>query len=193
MRKYAVWIASLAALLSLWFFLDGYLTKNHSSWSFVFDVWPLWIALVVASFVLGCFAFSVISPFIFMKEKNAYEQQCERDNVAYQQSVDHAVREENERLIRQESMLRERSIQLDQTHLDQVQQSTTKTKALKKEAKAEMKKALELQAEAQRQIIQAKADVAQHQKRALNASKALERTRQKHKAELAKLKQDNTE
>lgn len=179
-KLYFVGVVGL--LVAVWFGLDWYMSNNQLSWKAILVVWPFWALSTVVGFLLGGFALGVAAEYAFIHDGKVLESQYEADNATYKQSINDSLKEEKSRLERLEKTYRERSIKLDQQHLDGEQKIKDKLKAQKREHKAAMKSATDAQAKAEQLITDTRAENEVLKKRALNASKMLERIKQKQSA-----------
>lgn len=176
-KLYFVGVVGL--LVAVWFGLDLYMSNNQLSWKAIWVVWPFWALSTVVGFLLGGFALGVAAEYAFIRDSKVLESQYEADKTTYKQSVNNDLKEEKSRLERLEEDYTKRSIKLDQQHLDGEQKIEDKLKAQKREHNAAMQSAADTQAKAEQLIIATKAENETLKKRALNASKMLERIKQK--------------
>lgn len=176
-RLYFVGVVGL--LVAVWFGLDWYMSNNQLSWKAIWVVWPFWALSTVVGFLLGGFALGVAAEYAYMRDSKVLQSQYEADKTTYKQSVNNDLKEEKSRLERLEEDYTKRSIKLDQQHLDGEQKIKDVLKAQKREHKAAMKAAADTQAKAEQLILATKAENETLKKRALNASKMLERIKKK--------------
>ena len=190
-KLYWLGIASLSGLV--WVGLDWYMTAKKLLWGAVADVWPFWLLMLLVGFLLGGAVWGVIAQAALVRDGQTIKAQSEQDKAAHRQTVENNLKDERAELIRQEQTLDKR-VKLAEQALDaKEQKSKDKLKAKKRAVKAAMKIAIDTQAEADRLIMETKAENESFRVRALNASKMLERIRKEHKETLAKLKPDDTE
>ena len=190
-KLYFLGMVSLSGLL--WFGLDRYMTAKKLLWGAVADVWPFWLLMITAGFLLGGFVWGIIAQAAIVSDTNALNAQFEADKKAHAQTVKNNLRDERAELTRQEQTLGER-VKLAEQALDAREQAIEdKLKARKRKIKAKEKAVIQTQADAEQLIIDTKTENEGYRLRALNASKALERARKQHKAALAKLEQGSTE
>ena len=190
-KLYWLGIVSLSGLV--WVGLDWYMTTKKLLWGAVADVWPFWLLTMAAGFMLGGAVWGVIAQAALASDGQTLNAEFEQEKTAYRQTLKNNLKDERAELIRQEQTLDKR-VKLAEQALDATEQKAKdKLKAKKRAVKAAMKIAIDTQAEADRLIMETKAENESFRVRALNASKMLERIRKEHKETLAKLKPDDTE
>ena len=190
-KLYWLGIVSLSGLV--WVGLDWYMTTKKLLWGAVADVWPFWLLTMAAGFMLGGAVWGVIAQAALASDGQTLSAEFEQEKTAYRQTLKNNLKDERAELIRQEQTLDKR-VKLAEQALDATEQKAKdKLKAKKRAVKAAMKIAIDTQAEADRLIIETKAENESFRVRALNALKMLERVRKEHKETLAKLKLDDTE
>ena len=172
-------VGVIGLLVAVWFGLDWYMSNNQLSWKAIWIVWPFWALSTVAGFLLGGFALGVAAEYAYLRDSKELDARYETDKAAYKLSVDNDLKEEKSRLERLEEDYTKRSIKLDQQHIDGEQKIKDKLKAQKREHKAAMKAAIDTQAKAEQLITDTRAENEIFKKRALNASKMLERIKHK--------------
>ena len=190
-KLYWLGIAGLSGLV--WFGLDRYMTSKKLSWGAVADVWPFWLLTMAAGFMLGGAVWGVIAQAALASDGQTLNAEIEQEKTAYRQMLKNNLKDERAELIRQEQTLDKRVKLAEQARDATEQKAKDKLKAKKRAVKAAMRIATDTQAEADRLIIETKAENESFRVRALNASKMLERVRKEHKETLAKLKPDDTE
>lgn len=190
-KLYWLGIAGLSGLV--WFGLDRYMTSKKLSWGAVADVWPFWLLTMAAGFMLGGAVWGMIAQAALVRDGQTIKAQSEQDKAAHHQTVENNLKDERAELIRQEQTLDKR-VKLAEQALDaKEQKSKDKLKVKKRKIKAKEEVVTQAQSDVEQLIIDTQAQNEGFRLRALNASKALERDRKKHKAALAKLAQDDAE
>lgn len=169
----------IGLLVALWFGLDGYMSSNQLSWKEIWIVWPLWALLTVAGFLLGGLVLGTVAQYAFVRDSHELAAQHEADKTAHQQSVENSLKEESDRLVRQEELLKERSIKLDQRYLDSEKKLNKTLKKKKKKANAEIEKGVAMQAAAEQLIIETKAENIKIRREAHNVQMVFKRMERK--------------
>ena len=177
-------VGVIGLLVAVWFGLDWYMSNNQLSWKAIWVVWPFWILLMIVGFLLGGAVWGVIAQVAMSKESLALKKHAEANNKAYKKQLS----DQQAELIRQEQTLDQRVKQAERQLDEKEQRGKDKVKALKREAREAMQEALEIKADAERLIIETKAENEIHQRSAFRATSTVKRLRRK----IARLEQGTT-
>lgn len=176
MKRY--WVGLIVFSLAVWFGLDWYMDAKQLLWEKIWMVWPLWALLTLVGFLAGGAVWGVIAQAAINQESQTLNKQAEANNEAYRKQLIDKQAE----LLRWERTLDQRVKQAEQQLDEKEQHAKDKLKTQKRGAKTAMARAVELEANAERLITEAKADNETLKKRARNANKMLERIKKKYAA-----------
>jgi len=169
----------LALLIAAYFWLIGHMESRGMPWSAFGEIKELMLmSALVGGLVIG-FIILLIAQYAITRITTALNAQYEIDKANHEQSVTASQKEESDRLARQESALRERNIQLDQAHLDQVQETKEALAAKEQELEDAIEAAEKKKGKYKKLIILTNAENEAFRQKALTASKMLERYRRK--------------
>lgn len=144
--------------------LDWFLEMRQLTWSAIFGVWPFWLLSMVAGVGVGGLIFGAAAEYSYKRDsaENAKKQSAQLEQ--YKQDY-------TDRLASREATLEEIRADNDKQH--------TKNQMRARELEEAIAQADERHADAQRIIIEAQLDVEDSSKRAFNATKTVERLRNK--------------
>lgn len=169
-----------------WFGLDWYMNFKKLSWVSIGEVWPLWVLLMIVGFLVGAAVWGVIAQAAMSKESRALNKRADEKNETYRQQLS----DKQTQLIEQEKTLHKR-VKLAEQELDEKEQrKKEKIKALKQKTEREIKQlnqeaekrieeAHNIKADAERLIIETKAENEIHQRSAFRATSTVKRLRRK--------------
>lgn len=136
---------------------DWWLEANNLSWEAIGQAWPFWLFSGLMGFLLGGGLLGLLVEFSFQRDSKKLKNNVEEEKELFKRSVYADVAEERETLSKRQQELNQ------QNH----------------EAESTLAEAKEIREDVDRQIIEARADIEKNRKSAFNATKTVERLRQK--------------
>ena len=157
-------------------FIDRYLSANDSTWSFFVSVWPMWLAVLSMGIALY---FMVAPSYLKTIVRRELDEEYQANYEAYRQSVKHEFEDEKNVLGRQKEILAQQQKAFYQEHAGGQKKLKKELETKSKKLDAAIAEAVKAKADAERFIVEKKAENEQLKQSALTARIMLERFQRK--------------